>query len=198
MDGKSPHSTSSPTGAAALLLLRKLKPNKLETIVKQSKGTADHLMPLGDWLTVPFTPGQFNDHSLDHWSNKQELLLLKGIFSVPPFLHAYKHLYKSVCTSISQSDYPSVHPSSEFHLKSLYNISQSFLYIQHPHHHQYNHYHHHHYHCCFYRNLFVCIFVFLILTKQVLSFFISFFFSVTHLMPLGDWLTVPFTLGQFN
>ena len=41
--------TSSPTGAAALLLLRKLKPNKLENY-----SYADHLMPLGYWFIIIF------------------------------------------------------------------------------------------------------------------------------------------------
>ena len=45
--------TLYPIGATALLKKTQLKSNKLENyIVKQGKETADHLMPLGDWLVV--------------------------------------------------------------------------------------------------------------------------------------------------
>ena len=48
--------TLTPTGAAALLLQRKLKPNILESIVRKGKGTADHLMPLGNWFRAAMGP----------------------------------------------------------------------------------------------------------------------------------------------
>ena len=41
--------TSSPIGAAALP-----PPMKTKEKVEQGKGTADHLMPLGDWFSPRF------------------------------------------------------------------------------------------------------------------------------------------------
>ena len=62
--------TSSPIGAAALLPSTKTKEKQMQ--VEQGKGTADHLMPLGDWFSL-----NNNSHLL--------FLLLNLIFPLPSF-----------------------------------------------------------------------------------------------------------------
>ena len=53
-DGKSPHSTGLRPQPGPLSCFNKenSNPTNWKTKVKQGKGTADHLMPLGDWLVV--------------------------------------------------------------------------------------------------------------------------------------------------
>ena len=57
-DGKSPHSTGLRPlpGPLPCFIKENSNPTNLKTIVKQGKGTADHLMPLGDWF---FSPSSF-------------------------------------------------------------------------------------------------------------------------------------------
>ena len=52
MDGKSPHSTGILPLSGPLPCFLSQKPSKksMPTQVEQGKGTADHLMPLGDWF----------------------------------------------------------------------------------------------------------------------------------------------------
>ena len=55
-DGKSSHSLGlcrCITRAAVLLLQRKIKSLYLENFIRQGKVTADHLMSLGDWFSMP-------------------------------------------------------------------------------------------------------------------------------------------------